>query len=153
MGKINMTRVLLGGLVAGLIINVFESVFNLFVVGNQTAAAMRALGKSGEFSGGQIAVFIVMGFVIGILTVRLYAAIRPRHGAGPKTAIRAGLAMWVIGNLLPNTGIIVMDLFPLNLMIAGMAVGLCEIVLAALAGAALYKEEETPMMQSSAARA
>ncbi|HSE60477.1 MAG TPA: hypothetical protein VLA99_17380 [Nitrospiraceae bacterium] len=28
----------------------------------------------------------------------LYAAIRPRFGAGPKTALYAGLGVWVLGS-------------------------------------------------------
>ena len=44
----------------------------------------------------QIVALNVWGLAVGILTVWLFAAIRPRHSAGPKTAISAGLAVWAL---------------------------------------------------------
>jgi hypothetical protein len=38
-------------------------------------------------------------FVLGILAVWTYAAIRPRFNAGPKTALCAGLAVWAMSYL------------------------------------------------------
>ena len=43
--------------------------------------------------------FLAWGFLVGIFAVWLYAAIRPRYGAGPKTALCAGAAVWGIGYL------------------------------------------------------
>ncbi len=45
MGKINWTRVILGGLVAGVIINVFESVLNGVILAKDMEAAISALGR------------------------------------------------------------------------------------------------------------
>ena len=44
MSRINWRRVLLGGLLAGVIINVFEIVWSGMVLGKQWQAAMNALG-------------------------------------------------------------------------------------------------------------
>ena len=153
MGKINMNRVLLGGLAAGVVIDVIEGLVNGVLLTDQYAAAMQALNKSAAFSTGQIVTFNVIGLLIGILAVRLYAAIRPRYGAGPNTAMRAGLAMWAIGSLMPGLGMIVLDLFPIQLMAIGMVVGLIELVLAALVGAYVYKEEPEGATRAAAARA
>lgn len=46
---------------------------------------MKALGKP-ELSINQIVGFNITGLAYGIFIVWLYAAIRPRYGAGPKTA-------------------------------------------------------------------
>ena len=73
--------------------------------------------------------------------MRLYAAIRPRFGPGPKTAARAGIAIWVLGYVLPNLTYMVVGLAPTNLTIASTAVELMETILAAIAGTALYKED------------
>ena len=89
MGTMNGARVILGGLLAGVVINVFESILNGVVLAKDWEAAMAALGKP-PMAGDQIAVFIVWGFLVGIFAVWLYAAIRPRYGAGPKTALCAG---------------------------------------------------------------
>src|SRR3989442_14768444 len=76
MGKINWIRVILGGLAAGLIINVFESVLNGVILAKDMEAAISALGR--QMGGGALAMFIAWGFLVGIFAVWLYAAIRPR---------------------------------------------------------------------------
>ena len=58
-------------------------------------AGMAALGK-GAFTPGQMVWFDVLGIVTGVVAVRIYAAIRPRYGAGVKTAIYAGIAVWIV---------------------------------------------------------
>jgi hypothetical protein len=45
MGKINFARMFLGGLLAGLIINIFEYVLNGVVFGSQWDAFEKALGR------------------------------------------------------------------------------------------------------------
>jgi hypothetical protein len=84
MGKINWNRVILGGLVAGVIINIFEFALHGFVLAQDMDAAVRALGR--EVGGRELLMFLAWGFLVGIFAVWLYAAIRPRYGAGPKTA-------------------------------------------------------------------
>jgi len=95
MGKINWNRVILGGLVAGLIINIFEFVLNGVILARDMEAAMTALGR--QVGGSALAMFTVWCFLVGIFAVWLYAAIRPRYGAGPKTALCAGAAVWGLG--------------------------------------------------------
>ena len=43
-----------------------------------------------------IAVVVIRTTALGVATVWLYAAIRPRFGPGPKTAICAGLVVWAL---------------------------------------------------------
>ena len=139
MGKINWTRVILGGLVARVIINVFESVLNGVILAKDMEAAISALGR--QMGGGALAVFIAWGFLVGIFAVWLYAAIRPRYGAGPKTALCAGAAVWGLGYLLASVTPIALHLFPRRLMAIGLAVGIVEVLAGTLAGAWLYREE------------
>jgi len=139
MGKINWIRVLLGGLLAGLVINIFEYVTNGVVLAANWNAAMKALGR--QLSVTAVAVFIVGGFIGGIAAIWLYAAARPRFGAGPKTATLTGFAYWVVGYALPTLGQLQLGLFPRRLLVIGSIVGLVEIVVASVAGAWLYKEQ------------
>jgi hypothetical protein len=138
MGKINWTRVILGGLVAGLIINVFEWLLNGVIIAKDMEAAMSTLGR--QVGGGALAMFTVWGFLVGIFAVWLYAAIRPRYGAGAKTALCAGAAVWGLGYLLASVTPIALNLFPARLMVIGLAVGLVEVLVGTLAGAWLYRE-------------
>jgi MFS family permease len=139
MRKINWARVVLGGLVAGFIINIFEYVLNAVVFAKEMEEAVSALGR--QLGPNQIAVFIVWGFLVGIFAVWLYAAIRPRYGAGAGTALCAGAAVWGLGYLLAAVTPFVLKLFPAQLMMIGLAVGLVEVLVGTLAGAWLYREE------------
>ena len=77
----------------------------------------------------------------GIVAVWIYAAIRPRFGAGPRTAIYAGLAVWVVGALLPNLSFMCFGgLFSRHLTLYTTLGALVELVAGTVAGAALYKE-------------
>jgi len=138
MGKINWGRVFVGGLVAGLIINLFEYVTNGVLLAANWDAAMKALGR--HFPASAIPVFIVGGFITGVAAIWLYAAARPRFGAGPKTAALTGFAYWIMGYALPTLGQIPVGLFPKRLLVIGSIVGLVEIVVASIVGAWLYRE-------------
>jgi hypothetical protein len=140
MGKINAGRVLLGGLLAGVVINISEWFWNGMVFAKEMADAFAKLGKTVNMTGGTMAIFIGWGFLIGILAVWLYAAIRPRFGAGRGTAIRTGLMMWLLVYVSSTITMAPMGLFPLNLMLLGLPISLVEIVVATWLGAWLYKE-------------
>jgi hypothetical protein len=141
MGKINWTRVILGGLVAGVIINAFEYLLNAVVLAKDWAAVMTGLGKTGEMSGAPIVLFNVWGFLLGIAAVWLYAAIRPRYGAGLKTALCAGSVIWLVGIVLAGVTPLALGLFPTRLVAMGIAVGFIELALGTTIGAWLYREK------------
>ncbi|MBI1897892.1 MAG: hypothetical protein HYS04_15380 [Acidobacteria bacterium] len=142
MGNINWSRVLLCGLLAGLIINIGEFILNAVVLADDWRQAMTALNRPGEITPGQIVVFNIWGFVGGITLLWLYAAIRPRYGAGPRTALCAGAAFWFIGYAMAMVGPLVMDIFPSRLIFIGLAWGLGEVLVAALVGSRFYQEGE-----------
>jgi hypothetical protein len=153
MGKINIGRVLLGGIVAGIVGDILGYLVDGVVLAPRWAFAMQQFGRP-EFSANQMVMFNAIGLVYGILAIWLYAAIRPRYGAGPKTAIYAGLAAWAIGALLPNAGLWAAGMLPRGLTVLTTAGAIIESTLAVLAGAALYREHaDTEAPQSRAARA
>jgi hypothetical protein len=139
MGKINVTRVLLGGLLAGLVLNIGEYVLNDVILAEQWAAYMAEAGMD-AFGVGQIAAFVILTFLFGIVLIWIYAAIRPRFGPGPKTAVIAGLTMWAIAWLLVGASFMAAGMFPGGLTVTTIVWGLFEVPIAALAGAWLYTE-------------
>ena len=152
MGRINVGRVVLGGIVAGIVADVLGYVVDGVLLASQWAEGMKALGRP-DFTTNQLIGFNIIGLAAGIFTMWLYAAIRPRYGAGPRTAMWAGLAVWFAGVLLPNVGFMgAAGLFPINLALMTTVGGIVEWVLAALAGAALYQEGASAP-QSMSARA
>ena len=85
-------------------------------------------------------VFIVCDFILGIGAIWLYALGRPRLGPGAKTALLIGLGYWVLISLVSTAAMGAMGLFPCRLLAIGTIVSLVAILLATVAGAAVYKE-------------
>ena len=153
MGKINLSRVILGGLLAGVIINIIEGVTNGIIFRSQWAEVMTSLGKSPTPSIKQLIAINIWGFALGILTIWIYAAIRPRFGAGPRTAICAGLVAWFLTPALGNAIPVFFHLYKVDLAIYAVGVELIEMVIAAMVGAYVYKEEAAEVPRVAMARA
>jgi len=139
MGKINWGRVVLGGLLAGVVMNVFDFLLYGVWLKQDFAAAMQGLGKPGSMDN-LVPWFVFLDFVYGIGLVWVYAAIRPRFNAGVGTAVTAGLAVWFFISLLHGLGEAPMGLFPQRLYVIGVCVALIQIPVSTVAGAYLYKE-------------
>jgi hypothetical protein len=139
MKKINLGRVLLGGLVAGLVLNIGEFLLNGVVLADDMKSDFQRLNLT-DPGGNFIAKAVVGTFILGIVIVFLYAAIRSQFGAGIKTAIYAGLFGWFFVYLY--TGVIYsgMGMVAMKLFWIGLVWGLVEYALGAIAGAWLYKE-------------
>lgn len=144
MGGINLRRVVIGGLLAGLVIDASEYLLNEVVLGEQMDAAMQRLNLP-PVGGGAIGVFVVLGFALGIAAIWLYAAIRPRFGAGVRTALCAGSAVWFFAYLYTSIGLGVLGFFPPGLVTLAVIWGLVELLVAAVAGAWLYQEAPRPV--------
>jgi hypothetical protein len=139
MKGINLGRVILGGIVAGIIINISEFLLNEKVLKSDWDAAMKSMGKSMP-ADSAILVWIIFGFAVGIGVVWMYAAIRPRYGAGAGTAVRAGIAVWFFMSLLPTIAEANMGLFAKNILMTTVIWSLVELIIAAVLGAWLYRE-------------
>jgi hypothetical protein len=140
MGRINIGRLLLAGIVAGIVSDALGYLVDGVLLAQRWSDEMLALGRS-EFSMTQIVYFNILGLVGGLVLMWIYVAIRPRFGAGVGTALMAGAAVWVIGSLIPNLSIMwAAGLFSKHLTAFTTAGALGEILIGAVAGAALYKE-------------
>ena len=139
MSRINLGRVAIGGLLAGLIINVGEFILNGVLLEEEMNAAMAALNKP-PVDSSMIVWFVLFGFGLGFMLVWTYAAMRPRFGAGVKTAICASTLVWGLAYLYPNLTAFIIHLFPRRMLAIQSAWGLVELVVAAIAGAWIYKE-------------
>ena len=139
MNNINFGRVILGGLVAGLILNIGEFLLNDFVLVKQIEDMVRRMNVPPP-GGSFVATAVGLTFLLGIVIVWIYAMIRPRFGPGPKTAIVAGFVAWFCVYLY--AGILQATIMgvPANYLLLGMVWGIIEYILAAVAGAWLYKE-------------
>jgi hypothetical protein len=139
MNKTNFGRVLLGGIVTGIILNIGEVVLNDLVLGPHIEADMKRMGITPPGMG-FAALAVTLTLIFGILAVLLYAMIRARLGPGPKTALVTALILWFC--LYAYSGTINMLLInvPPKLILMILGWGLIEYPLGILVGAALYKE-------------
>ena len=139
MGKINLQKVIIGGLIAGVVLNIVDGVLFGVILQKQMAAAMASINRP-PMTGAQMPWFVFLDFVAGIFLVWLYAAMRPRFGAGPATAAKTGVAAWVIGLLLPTLFMWPMHLYPANFNVLTLVVALVEWPIATVVGAKFYTE-------------
>lgn len=140
MGRINTRRLILGGLVAGVLVNVSETILNTVVLKTPWEEVMKGLGKPSVMTGSAMSVWILWGFVYGFLCVWLYAAIRPRLGAGAGTAAKAGFVAWLLSGFLSSLAMGNMGLIPSNLLVISGAWTLVESIVVTVIGAWIYRE-------------
>ena len=140
MAKINMTRVILGGVLAGLVVNIGEYFLNTSILGKLMEASLQAL-NSPQVGNEGMAFYVVLGFAVGIFAIWVYAAIRPRFGAGPMTAICAGLMVWFLASLYASAAIMPLHFFPRRMLLYGAIWEFFQFPIAVLVGAWIYKED------------
>lgn len=140
---INTQKVLVGGLAAGVVLNIIDFLTNGVLLADRMKAEAEAFkpGLSDSMMGGSsIAIYIISDFVVGILLVWTYAAIRPRFGPGPGTAVKAALLFWVLGGIF-NAGYLMMGMMSAASWFIFAIIWLVNLLLAAWVGARLYTEE------------
>ena len=144
MNKINVGRVLLGGLLAGLVISIGNFLLNRVWLRDAMNVEFARLNLP-EPGNDLIAKAVVLTFILGIAIVYLYAAIRPRFGPGVKTAICAGLMAWFFVFLYTSILLGMALGMPVDLIVKRTLLGLIVYSIGAVAGAWLYKEESPPV--------
>ena len=143
MGSINRQKVIVGGLVAGIVLIVLDYVsgsfiFAPYITGHADAlnAAVTATMNSKRAMVGGMATDLVLGWA----TAWLYAAIRPRMGAGAKTAMCAGFFVWVIFALAMGSYYL-NRLASIEFMCVAAIVMLVELLIASYVAGMMYAEE------------
>jgi len=136
MSKINWSRVLCCGLLAGVIWIVLGAMVTALLGRDFAALPNNHLGTP---SPGFVLFNVALDLLEGISILWLYAAIRPLYGPGAKTAIIAAFAWWFIVSLGDATWCS-FGLFPPRTVIPLMIGTLPALILAAIAGARFYRE-------------
>ncbi len=135
----NVSSIIKGGLLAGLVIRLGQTVLNSFIVADQWDGVAALIGF--EQTAADIAIPIIVAFLIGLAGVWLYAAARPRLGEGPASALKIGLVVWLLAWFWRNVSLMTLGvLFPMELLLISTVWTLVETPLAVMAGAWLYSE-------------
>jgi hypothetical protein len=139
MGGINVKRWIAGGVVAGLLVWVFEGVGSVFYM-SQMEDALAAHNMSMEMSAGIWVLTILVSLIVGLTIVFFYAVGRSRFGPGPKTAVIVAVMLWFGGTLVYLIGYHMVGMYPVHLLIHWGLIGLIEMIVAALVGGWIYRE-------------
>jgi len=135
---INWKRVWLGGLAAGLLSNVLGITGAVLLFGEHAEELHRRMGTTmGPVEG---ALHLTTRFVLGLGVVWLYAAVRPRFSAGPRTASLAGLFLWLFTFGFSMAVTAPLKLHPPQVMALLGVWSLVEMQVVALGGAWVYRE-------------
>ena len=138
---INYGRVALGGLVAGVVANICDNISNGILLTDDMNRMTSRLNLDPDVvsSQGVFVTWVVVDFIYAFLIVWTYAAVRPRLGPGPKTAIIAGLILWG-GITAVLLGYQQMGVFTFDSFLKSAGLLALSTILASLAGGAVYKE-------------
>jgi len=142
MGQINWTRVVIGGIVAAVILFVAGFIIHGAILGADWTAWQNAGHMPLALPHGTaVVIWIIVSLINGLTGVWIYASIRPRYGAGAKTALIAGLMIWLVGGLIAALAGYALGNVPQRVVaIAGIGDLIADLI-AIVAGAYFYKEE------------
>lgn len=139
---INTQKVLIGGLAAGVVMIIIDFVGNYFIFAARMKAETEAFkpGLTDQMNRPSVMVsYLIMDFILGIAMVWTYAAIRPRFGPGPKTAVYAAILFWILGGVF-YSGYLHMGMMSMGLWLSFSVFALVNFLISAWVGAKLYTE-------------
>lgn len=142
----NTSKVLVGGIVAGIVLNVCDwFVYTKLLVDKMTAAmeAYKPGSSAVMMSGNAVTIYVITDFVFGLLLVYTYAAVRPRLGPGPRTAATVAGIFWVFATFI-NAGQMIMGIVDRNLFWEAALIQLITLLLGTWFGAMVYTESDAP---------
>lgn len=145
MVRINWVRLIIGGVIATIIAFLTDGLFHENVVSADWKAVYANLGISEpQHSGLGVLYFAVFDLGRGLIPMFLYVMMRPLFKPGAKTAALAGVVGWIAFSVTGPAQFIPLGFFSNALWIKVAAFQLVTSILAAVAGAAVYKDAPSP---------
>ena len=143
---INTQKVIVGGVAAGVVFGAVDYVVNGILLAEQNEAALNALNPdlAANMEGGAFIAFgVVVTLVFGILMAWTYASMRPRYGAGSKTAAFAAIQLWCVVTLV-FAGMSFAGMFTWSYFAMGSVILIVELLVGTNVAGYLYSEAMTP---------
>lgn len=141
MAGINWIRLLVGGLIAAIIAFLTDGFLHERLLSADWKAVYDNLGASVPTEhGSHMVYFVAFELGRGLVSIFIYVMMRPHFGPGPKTAVLAGVVAWIAFSVTGPAQFIPLGFFSNTLWVKVVAFQLITSILAAVAGAALYKD-------------
>ena len=135
---VNSGKVVVGGLVAGVVANGLDYLFQGVVLKPDFEMFRQRLNLDPVAANNPVP-WIIVDFILGFLLIVTYVGFRARWGPGPKTAIYAGLVIF-LGIASVMGALTAIGVFTTDTYLKSSALSLITIISAALAAAFVYKE-------------
>lgn len=145
MARINWGRLIVGSLIAAIIMFVTDGFIHEAIAGGDWRAVYAGLGaRQPEPHGLSMLYFAIFELGRGFTAMMFYVLMRSFFGAGPKTAVLAGILGWIAFSLTGPVQFIPLGFFSHALWLKVGAIQLIASIVGTIAGAALYKGAATP---------
>ena len=145
MAKINWGRLIVGSLIAAIIMFVTDGFIHEMIAKADWKAVYDGLrATEPEPHGFSMVYFAMFELGRGFTAMMFYVTMRAFFGAGPKSAVLAGIVGWVAFSLTGPVQFIRLGFFSNALWLKVGAIHLITSIIATIAGAALYKDSATP---------
>ena len=147
MARINWGRLFLGSLIAAIIMFITDGLIHGTIAQADWKAIYSGLGASEPAEHGLSMVYFAI-FELGraFTAMMFYVLMRAFFGAGPKTAVLAGILGWIAFSVTGPAQFIPLGFFSTALWLKVGALHLITSILATIAGAALYKDASNPAL-------
>jgi hypothetical protein len=141
MKNVNWGRFVLGALIVAALCFISDGFLHQRVINDQWHVLIDTLGVSIREHGCWAALyFAIFELGRGLLTLFVHVLLRPRIGAGPLTAVWAGVTVWFAYSLTGPVQFIPIGFFSAELWLGAAAYQLVASIIAAIAGASVYRE-------------
>ena len=139
--RVNIGKLVAGGVLAGIVMNICDYVSNNFILVNdwEHIARIRNVDMADMSGTTALVTYVVVDLLVGFLVVWTYAAIRPRLGRGPGTAVIAGFMVFAAQALLMTSYAV--SFLTWDVLIRGGLLMLVAALAGALSGAWAYGED------------
>ncbi|HKU73486.1 MAG TPA: hypothetical protein VJR02_06180 [Pyrinomonadaceae bacterium] len=146
MAKINWGRLIVGSLIAAIIMFLTDGFIHETIAKSDWQAVYDGLRATvPEPHGLSMVYFALFELGRGFTAMMFYVTMRSFFGAGPKTAVLAGIVGWIAFSLTGPVQFIPLGFFSNALWFKVGAIHLITSIIATIAGAALYKDASTPV--------
>ncbi len=149
---INTGRVIGGGLLAGALMNFVDFLVNGVWLAHQwmdEATSLNPRLADPALAMPSTVGWVVTDFLLGILIVWSYAAMRPRFGPGAGTAVKAALLVWGVSHIA-YASFVFLNMYSLHLVALVSLGGLVAALAGGYTGCSIYKEDAPPMGRQGA---
>lgn len=145
MAQINWGRLILGSLIAAIIMFVADGFLHETIAKADWQAVYDGLKATPpQPHSSNMLYFALFELGRGFTVMMFYATMRAYFGAGPKTAVLAGVVGWIAYSLTGPVQFIPLGFFSNALWVKVAALQLIVSILATIAGAVLYKDATSP---------